>query len=171
MKAVRITELDSIKEFPVGYILKSSGFKELTGCCPKAFFNFFGLLGLIEELNSSFLFWLIAELQEDENSLLTPPQGITNFFKNPIFNKLECGGGYIYDQDAINLLTLLANGFVMLVFLIPQGTENPSHCEVYHCNGGRLLCNGVEIDGETFNNKIFCHPKNQYILGRQRYAL
>ncbi len=168
MKAVRITELDNINEFPVGYILKSSGLQELTGCCPKAFFNFFGLLGIIEELNSSFLFWLKAELQENEETLLTPVQAITDFFKNPIFNKLTCGGGYIYEQDAINLLSLLADGFVMLAFLMPQGTDNPSHCEVYHCKEGRLLCNGVEIDGETFNNKIFCHPKNQYILGTRK---
>lgn len=56
MKAVRITELDSITDFPVGYILKSSGLEELAGCCPKSFFNFFGLLGLVEELNSSSLF-------------------------------------------------------------------------------------------------------------------
>ena len=80
MKAVRITELDNINEFPVGYILKSSGLQELTGCCHKAFFNFFGLLGIIEELNSSLLFWLKAELQENEETLLTPVQAITDFF-------------------------------------------------------------------------------------------
>lgn len=168
MKAVRITELDEVKDFPVGYILKSTEFKEMVGCCPKAFFNFFGLLGIIEELNSSFLLWLKAELQEDDETLITPPQGINNFIKNPIFNKLDCGGGYIYDQTATDLLNLLADGFVMLVFLIPQGLENPSHCEVYHCTDGRLFCNGVEIDGTTFNNKIYCHEKNQYILGRKK---
>ena len=169
MKAVRITELDTIREFPVGYILKTSGLEELTGCCPKSFFNFFGLLGIIEELNSSFLFWLIAELQEDEKTLLTPMHGIDSFIKNPIFNNLECGGGYIYEQNSVNLLSLLADGFVMLVFLHPQGTDKPSHCEVYYCKDDRLLCNGVEIDGETFNNKIFCHEKNQYILGRRKH--
>ena len=41
MKAVRITELDEIKDFPVGYILKATEFKEMVGCCPKAFLNFF----------------------------------------------------------------------------------------------------------------------------------
>lgn len=168
MNAVLITELDQLKDFPVGYILKSTEFKEMVGCCPKAFFNFFGLLGVIEELNSSFLFWLKAELQENDETLLTPAQAITDFFKNPIFNKLDCGGGYICDQTAINLLELLADGFVMLAFLSPQGTEKSSHCEVYHCKDGRLLCNGVEIDGATFNNKIFCHEKNQYILGRKK---
>lgn len=167
MKAVLITELDQVKDFPVGYILKTTEFKEMVGCCPKAFFNFFGLLGIIDELNSSFLFWLKAELQENDDTLLTPAHAITDFFKNPIFNKLDCGGGYIYDQTVINLLNLLADGFVMLTFLLPQGTESPSHCEVYYCKDGQLHCNGVEIDGETFNNKIFCHPKNQYILGRQ----
>lgn len=168
MKAVLITELDQVKDFPVGYILRSNEFKEVVGCCPKAFFNFFGLLGIIEELNSSFLFWLKAELQEDDETLLTPPQAITDFLKNPIFNKLDCGGGYIYDQTATNLLNLMGNGFVMLTFLIPQGTDNPSHCEVYHCQNGLLFCNGVEIDGDTFNKKIFCHQKNQYILGRKK---
>lgn len=168
MKAVLITELDQLKDFPVGYIIKSTELKEIVGCCPKAFFNFFGLLGVIEELNSSFLFWLKAELQENDETLLTPSQAITDFFKNPIFNKLDCGGGYIYDQTARNLLNLLAEDFVMLTFLLPQGTDQPSHCEVYHCKDGRLLCNGEEIDGETFNNKIFCHKKNQYILGRKK---
>ena len=81
MKAVRITELDEVKDFPVGYILKSTEFKEMVGCCPKAFFNFFGLLGIIEELNSSFLLWLKAELQENDETLITPPQGINNFIK------------------------------------------------------------------------------------------
>jgi hypothetical protein len=168
MKAVLITELDQLKEFPVGYILKSTEFKEMVGCCPKAFFNFFGLLGTIEELNSSFLFWLKAELQEDEETLLAPSQAITNFFKNPIFNKLDRGGGYIYDQTVSNLLNLMCEGYVMLVFLLPQGMAHPSHCEVYHCKEELLLCNGIEIDGETFNKKIFCHEKNQYILGRKK---
>lgn len=167
MKAVLITELDQLKDFPVGYVLKSTEFKEMVGCCPKSFFNFFGLLGAIEELNSSFLFWLKAELQEDNETLLTPSHAITDFFKNPIFNKLNCGGGYIYDQTAINLLNLMGDGFVMLAFLMPRGPDHPSHCEVYHCNDGRLFCNGVEIDGITFNNKIFCHEKNQYILGKR----
>lgn len=168
MKAVLITELDEVKDFPVGYILKSTEFKEMVGCCPKAFFNFFGLLGIIDELNSSFLFWLKAELQENDETLLTPSKAITDFFKNPIFNKLDCGGGYIYDQTTNNLLGLLGDGFVMLAFLLPQGLESPSHCEVYYCKNGRLLCNGVEIDGKTFINKIFCHEKNQYILGRKK---
>lgn len=84
MKAVLITELDQLKDFPVGYVLKSTEFKEMVGCCPRSFFNFFGLLGIIEELNSSFLFWLKAELQEDDETLLTPPYAITDFIKNPI---------------------------------------------------------------------------------------
>jgi hypothetical protein len=84
------------------------------------------------------------------------------------FNNLESGGGYTYEQNAPNLLSLLADGFVMLVFLHPGGTDKPSHCEGYHCKDDRLLCNGAEIDGEIFNNKIFCHEKNQYILGRRK---
>ena len=50
MKAVRITELDEITEFPVGYIVKADGSDEMVGCCPKGFFNFFGLLDAIDEL-------------------------------------------------------------------------------------------------------------------------
>ena len=168
MKAVRITELDEITEFPVGYIVKADGSDEMVGCCPKAFFNFFGLLDAIDELKSSFLFWLKAELQEDDQTLLTPPHGIQAFFKNPIFEKLECRGGYIYDNDLPTYLFSLAEGWVLLAFLLNNGRGQPSHCEVYYASGGKLFCNGAEISAQTFVQKLFCDEKNQFIIGRKK---
>lgn len=169
MKAVKITELDTVKDFPVGYIIKSNSLDEMVGCCPKAFINFFGLLGLIDpELNSNFLFWLKAELQEDEETLITPVEGIKNFIKNPIFNNLECGGGLIYDLASTDLIYYLSSGWVMFSTLLLQGTEKPSHCEVYYFNNGRLFCNGVEISLKTFVQKAYCHPQNRYIFGRKK---
>lgn len=168
MKAVKITELDDIKEFPVGYIVKADANDEMVGCCPKAFFNFFGLLGAIDELNSSFLFWLKAELQEDEKTLITPHHGVDAFFKNPIFEKLECRGGYIYDYDLLTFLFSMAQGAVLLTFLLSNGKGQPSHCEVYYMNGGKLFCNGVEISAQTFIQKIYCDEKNQFIVGRKK---
>lgn len=168
MKAVRITELDNITEFPVGYIVKADGSGEMVGCCPKAFFNFFGLLDEIDELKSSFLFWLKAELREDDKTLLTPTHGIQAFFKNPIFEKLMCRGGYIYDYDLEAYLFSLAEGWVLLTFLLSNGKGQPSHCEVYYMSGGKLFCNGVEISAQTFIQKIYCDEKNQFIIGRKK---
>jgi hypothetical protein len=165
MKAVKITELDEITEFPVGYIVKADGSNEMVGCCPKAFFNFFGLLNAIEELNSSFLFWLKGELQEDDKTLITPKHGIDAFFKNPIFEKLECSGGYIFDHDWQSYIYSLAEGAVLLPFLISSGRGQPSHCEVYYMRDGKLFCNGVEISAQTFIQKIYCDEKNQFIIG------
>lgn len=168
MKAVRITELDGITEFPVGYIVKADGSDEMVGCCPKAFFNFFGLLGAINELNSSFLFWLKAELQEDEKTLLSPKHGIDAFFKNPIFERLECRGGYIYDYDFPTYVSSLADGCVLLTFLLSNGKGQPSHCEIYYEKDGKLFCNGAEISAQTFIQKLFCDEKNQFIIGRRK---
>lgn len=168
MKAVRITELDEITEFPVGYIVKADGSNEMVGCCPKAFFNFFGLLGAIGELNSSFLFWLKAELQEDETTLITPYHGIDAFFRNPIFEKLECRGGYIYDHDFTDYAFSLANGWVLLTFLLSNGRGQPSHCEIYYVKDGKLFCNGAEISTQAFIQKIYCDEKNQFIVGRKK---
>lgn len=170
MKAVRITELDEITEFPVGYIVKADGSDEMVGCCPKAFFNFFGLLNAIDELNSSFLFWLKAELQEDEKTLITPNHGIDAFFKHPIFERLECRGGYIYDHDWRSYVFSLADGWVLLTFLLSNGRGNPSHCEVYYMSGGKLFCNGAEISTQAFIQKLYCDEKNQFIIGRKKGA-
>jgi hypothetical protein len=112
MKAIRITELDKVKEFPVGYIVKVDGSDEMVGCCPKSFFNFFGLLNAIDEQNSSFLFWLKAELQEDEKTLITPFQGIEEFLKYSIFEKLEFNEGLVYDHNLPTFLFMLADGWV-----------------------------------------------------------
>jgi hypothetical protein len=165
MKAIRITELDEVKEFPVGYIVKADGKDEMVGCCPKSFFNFFGLLGAIDELNSSFLFWLKAELQEDEKTLITPRCGIEAFINNPIFQKLECRGGYVYDHDLPTYLLAISQGAVFLVFLFNNGRGMPSHCEVYYSKAGKLFCNGIEITAQVFAQKIYCDEKNQYIIG------
>lgn len=168
MKAVSILELDQLKEFPVGYIVKADGGNEVVGCCPKAFFNFFGLLGAIDELNSSFLFWLKAELQEDEKTLLTPHHAIRDFFKNPIFEKLECKGGSIYDHDITDHIYSLLNDWVLLTFLLSNGKGQPSHCEVYYVKNGKLFCNGTEISIQAFIQKLYCDDKNQFIIGRQK---
>lgn len=168
MKAVRITELDEIAEFPVGYIVKADGSDEMVGCCPKGFFNFFGLLDAIDELKSYFLFWLKAELQEDEKTLITPNHGIDAFFKNPIFEKLECRGGYIYAHDGQTFIISLTEGWVLLTFLISNGRGNPSHCEVYYARDGKLFCNGAEISAQAFVQKLYCDEKNQFIIGRKK---
>lgn len=168
MKAVKITELDSMTDFPVGYVVKSDGSEEMVGCCPKAFFNFFGLLGVIEELNSEFLFWLKAELKEDDKTLLTPHLGIKEFFRNTIFERIDCSGGLIYNHSATDYIYHLADGWIMLTLLIHQGLDNPSHCEVYYMTEGKLFCNGVEISAQTFAQKIFCHEKNHFIIGKRK---
>lgn len=168
MKAVRITELDEIAEFPVGYIVKADGSDEMVGCCPKAFFNFFGLLGAIDELKSSFLFWLKAELQEDDKNLLTPHHAVQAFFKNLIFEKLECRGGYIYDHEFMQYIYSLANGWVLLTFLLSNGRGQPSHCEIYYAKDGKLFCNGAEISVQAFIQKLYSDEKNQFIIGRKK---
>jgi len=168
MKAVLITELDSVKEFPVNYILKPDGQEELVGCCPRAFFNFFGLIGGIEELNSSFLFWLKSELQEDDSTLITPINGLQKFIRNPIFEKLECSGGNVYDYNAVAFLGQLSEGFILFAHLIHQGIDYPSHCVVFHMKNGFLYADGEEISLETFTQELFCHEKNKFILGRKK---
>lgn len=168
MKAIRITELDEITEFPVGYIVKADGSNEMVGCCPKAFFNFFGLLNAIDEMKSSFLFWLKSELQEDEKNFLTPHHAVQSFFKDPIFEKLECRGGYIYDHAFTEYVSSLANGWVLLTFLLSNGKGQPSHGEVYYEKGGKLFCNGAEISLQAFIQKLYCDEKNQFIVGRKR---
>ncbi|MBN8540438.1 MAG: hypothetical protein J0L82_08630 [Deltaproteobacteria bacterium] len=168
MKAVRITELDEITEFPVSYIVKADGSDEMVGCCPKAFFNFFGLLDAIDELKSSFLFWLKAELQEDDKTLITPPDGIRAFLKNPIFEKLDCRGGLIYDYDLPTFIFLLADGWVLLPFLVSNGKGQPLHCEVYYMSNGKLFCNGVEISTQTFVQKLYCDEDNRFIIGGKK---
>jgi len=168
MKAVLITELDSVKEFPVNYILKSNGQEELVGCCPRAFFNFFGLIGGIEELNSSFLFWLKSELQENDDTLLTPISGVQQFIKNPIFDKFECTGGNVYDYEAFAFLYKLFEGYILFAHLIHQGIDSPSHCVVFHMRNGFLYADGEEISLETFTQELFCHEKNKFILGRKK---
>lgn len=168
MKAVKISELDLITSFPIGYILKNDESAEMVGCCPKAFLNFFGLLGLIDDLNSNFLFWLKSELQEDDQTLLTPPHGIKAFFKNSIFEKLECRGGSVYDHDLPSFLFALSGGWVMITILFINGKSQTSHCEVYHSGGGKLFCNGVEISAQTFAQKLFCNEANLFIIGRQK---
>ena len=140
----------------------------MVGCCPKGFFNFFGLLDAIDELKSYFLFWLKAELQEDEKTLITPNHGIDAFFKNPIFEKLECRGGYIYAHDGQTFIISLTEGWVLLTFLISNGRGNPSHCEVYYARDGKLFCNGAEISAQAFVQKIYCDEKNQFIIGRKK---
>lgn len=170
MKAVKITELDEITEFPVGYIVKADGSDEMVGCCPKAFFNFFGLLNAIEDLNSSFLFWLKGELQENDETLITPSHGIQNFIRSSIFEKLECRGGLVYDLNSPTLLALLDDGWVLLPFLVSNGKGQPLHCEVYYANGGKLFCNGVEISAQTFVQKLFCDEGNRYIIGKKKGA-
>lgn len=168
MKATRITELDEVKDYPVGYILRSSGFDEMVGCCPRSFFNFFGLLGLIEGLNSEFLFWLKMELQEDDQTLITPPEGIKKFVKNPIFNNLDCRAGFAYEQSSGSFIYHLSEGWILFSLMFFQGADKPSHCEVYYIRDKKLFCDGVEISGQTFNQKIFCHKDNRYILGRKK---
>lgn len=168
MKIVRITELDQIKKFPVGYILKNNENVEMVGCCPKAFFNFFGLLGVIDELNSNFLFWLKSVLQENDQTLITPNQAIKEFLKDPIFDKLECRGGSVYDYSLPSYLLTLADGQIMIVILYRNGKHQPSHCEVYHHNNGRLFCNGVEISAQTFAQKLFCNESNLFIVGKRK---
>ena len=168
MKAVRITELDEITEFPVGYIVKADASDEMVGCCPKSFFNFFGLLGLIDELNSSFLFWLKAELKEDDETRITPIEGTRAFLRDPIFDKLECYGGLIYDQDAQTFIFALSEGGVLLPFLYTNGKGQPLHCEVYYMNDGKLFCSGVEISTQTFVQKLYCDEDNRFIIGRRK---
>lgn len=168
MKAVLLSELDLINEYPVAYIVKKNGKEEMVGCCPKAFFNFFGLLGIIQELNSSFLFWLKAELQEDQKTLITPSHGIDLFLKNPIFEKIEARGGYVYDHDLEAFLFSMAEGAVLLTFLLNNGRDKPSHCEVYYLKSGKLFCNGAEITTKTFAQKIYCDEKNQFIIGSKK---
>lgn len=166
MKAVKISELDQTTSFPVGYILKNDESAEMVGCCPKAFFNFFGLLGMINELNSNFLFWLKSELQENDQTLITPHHAIKSFFKDPIFEKLECRGGSVYDHDLPSFLSVLADGYVMITILFMNGKDQTSHCEVYHYDDGKLFCNGVEISAQTFSQKIFCNESNLFIIGK-----
>lgn len=168
MKAVFLSELDLITEYPVAYIVKANCEEEMVGCCPKSFFNFFGLLGVIQELNSSFLFWLKAELQEDEKTLITPSHGIELFFKDPIFEKIEARGGYVYDCDLSAFLFSMAQGAVLLTFLLSNGRNKPSHCEVYYLKCGKLFCNGAEITAQTFAQKIYCDEKNQFIIGSKK---
>jgi len=168
MKAFRITDLDEVKEFPVGYIVKADGSDEMVGCCPKSFFNFFGLLDAIDELNSSFLFWLKAELQEDEKTLITPLKGIETFIKNPIFEKLDCSGGLVYDHSLPTFLSMLADGWVLLPFLVSNGKGQPLHCEVYYAREGKLFCNGLEISAKTFAQKLFCDELNRFIIAKKR---
>jgi len=168
MKVVRITDLDYLSEFPVGYILKSQGAEEMVGCCPKAFLNFFGLLGVINDYNSSFLFWLKGELRENNESLITPKLGLVDFVKNPIFETIECKGGLIYDFSSIDFLTLLLDEWVLLTFLLSNGRNKPCHCEVYYFKNGRIYCNGTEITGKTFVQKLYCDELNNFIVGRKK---
>lgn len=168
MKAMRITELDEVKDYPVDYILKPNGIDEVVGCCPKSFYNFFGLLGVIEGLNSEFLFWLKTELQEDDKTLITPPEGLKEFVKNEIFEKIECGAGFTRHLPAPSILQHLYEDWVLFTVLLKQGAENPSHCVVFYLKDGRLFADGEEISFQTFTQKIYCHEMNRFILGKRK---
>ncbi len=67
---------------------RDTGLDQMVGCCPKAFLNFFGLLGFIDGLNSEFLFWLKGELQEDEPSLTSPCREIRQRHSTPFFKTI-----------------------------------------------------------------------------------
>ncbi len=168
MKAVKITELDSVSKFPVTFILKSHTLEEIAGCCPKSFLNFFGLLGLIEGLNSEFLLWLKTELRENDATLITPPDGLRDFLKNPIFEKLDCAGGLVEGVGFYEILGSLHQGFVLFTVLFNKGADKVSHCVVIHIQDQKLFADGVEISLETFARMIFCHEKNFFILGKRK---
>ncbi len=168
MKAVRFTKLDETKDYPIDYILKSEGIEEAVGCCPKSFFNFFGLLGVIEGLNSEFLLWLKGELQEDDKTLITPPEGIRNFARNGIFEKIDCGAGFTRHIPAPSLIRSLHDGWVLFTVLLKQGAENPSHCVVFYIKEGKLFADGEEISLQIFTQKVYCHEMNRFILGKRK---
>lgn len=168
MKAVRITELDEITEYPVDYILKSEGIDEIAGCCPKTLFNFFGLLKVIEGLNSEFLFWLKSELKEDDTTLIVPPEGLKRFASNSIFQRIDCGGGFTRHFPALSLIQHLKEGWVLFTVLLKKGTENPSHCVVFYIRDGKLFADGEEITLQTFTQKVYCHEMNRFIIGKRK---
>lgn len=168
MKAVKINELDYLKEFPVSYIVKTDELTEYCGCCPLAFFNFFGLLNQIEGLNSEFLIWLKYELKEDNETRITPPQGIKEFLKNPLFEKIDCSGGNLFDLKPLDLIEALSFGCVLFTLLFKQGFEKPSHCVVFYIKDKKLFADGAEISYQTFIQMVFCHEKNIFILGKEK---
>ncbi len=168
MKAVRITEIDSVREYPVDYILKPEGIDEIVGCCPKSFYNFFGLLGLIVGLNSEFLFWLKSELNEDDETLITPPQGIKAFVKNPIFDQIDSRAGFTSQLSTPSFIYYLQDEWVLFTVLFKQGMEMPSHCVVFYFKDGRIFADGEEISLQTFTQKIYCHEMNRFLLGKKK---
>lgn len=168
MKAVRLNELDYIKEFPVAYIVRNDELKEYCGCCPLAFFNFFGLLNQIEGLNSEFLIWLKYELKEDSKTLITPPEGIKSFLKNSLFDKIDYGSGYLYEMELFKIIGSLLDGCVLFTILFKQGLELPSHCVVFYVKDRKLFADGSEISLQTFAKMIYCHEKNIFLLGKEK---
>lgn len=168
MKAVRITELDNEKHFPIGFILKGEGSQEITGCCPKAFFNFFRLLDVIEGLNSEFLLWLKSELKENDETLITPYEGLESFIQSPIFEKINCEAGFSHEIGIMDFLNHLHHGCVLFTILFSKGLGHPSHCVVFHIEDKKLFADGFEISLETFAKMIFCHEKNRFILGQKK---
>lgn len=168
MKAIRITELDAENKFPIGFILKGEGLEEVAGCCPKAFFNFFRLLDAVEGLNSEFLLWLKSELKENDETRITPYEGLEAFAENPIFNKIVCESGLTHDIDLMDFINHLHYGCALFAILLNKGIENPSHCVVFHIEDKRLFADGFEISLETFAKMIFCHDKNRFILGKKK---
>ena len=168
MKAIRITDLDQLKDFPVQYILKADQLEEMVGCCPKSFFNFFGLLNCIEGLNSEFLLWLKMELEEDEETKLVMPKAIKKFCLNPIFEKLNCSGGLNFDHSYLDFLSCLNEGAILFSILIREGLENPSHCVIFQTKDKRLYCDGAEISIECFCQMIYCHKSNVFIIGDKK---
>lgn len=168
MKAIRITELDNEKQFPIGFILKGEGLQEIAGCCPKSFFNFFRRLDVVEGLNSEFLLWLKAELKEDDKTLLTSHEGLGTFLENPIFNKIDCESGLIREIDLMDFINHLHHGCVLFAILFNKGLHLPSHCVVFHIEDRKLFVDGFEISLETFAKMIFCHDENRFILGKKK---
>lgn len=167
MRAIRITRLDFYRYYPVDYILKSSGLDEVTGCCPKAFYNFFGLLGEIKSLNSDFLFWLQGELYEGPDQI-TPASGIKAFIRSPIFKNLDCVAGLNFDSTSPTVLSYLCDGWVLFSVLYLRGVSEPSHCVVFHVTNGMLFMGSEEITPRTFVQYFFSNPQNRYILGRPK---
>lgn len=167
MKVARLTDLDYNFTFPISKILKVDSQERTVGCCPLSLFNFFGLTEAIEGFNSEFLLWLQRELNEDEKTLITPTKNFLTFLENPIFNKLEIYSGAINDVRSEVFIEALDTGWIMFA-VIYKGKIEPAHCVVFHCANQVLHMDGEVISTEKFNEIVYGHKYNAFMLGHRK---
>lgn len=166
-KKILISEIDHDLKFPVEEILKTEENVKFTGCCPISMFNFFGLLQVIEGLNSEFLLWLKMELSEDDQSCITPTSHFLKFLNNPIWDKIEVLSGKTNDVKMPCLIEHLSQGWVLFILMYKEKTE-PAHCVVIHHDGHKIYLDGNEINHSKLKEIFHSNQRNAFVLGKKK---